>query len=231
MKYERPELIDRLASEFVLGTLRGAARRRFERLVPATPALQEAVAEWEERLMPIALALPPVTPPPAVWRRIVAQIPVLDRPHSPWWDRINVWRGLAITSVGALSFLFVVHEEAHDQMFPQTYVAVLNAPAGTPSMLVTAKQVGHTLTVKVLAPIDVGGGRMLALWAMPNSGRPMYLGAIEPAGVSMLHVGSETGRILRGVSSLAVTVEPDRGQPPQAPSGPEVYRGPLLEST
>ena len=32
MNYEQAELLDRLAAEYVLGTLRGAARRRFARL-------------------------------------------------------------------------------------------------------------------------------------------------------------------------------------------------------
>ena len=41
MNYTRPELADRLASEYVLGTLQGRARRRFEALLPAHPALQQ----------------------------------------------------------------------------------------------------------------------------------------------------------------------------------------------
>jgi hypothetical protein len=43
----------------VAGTLRGPARRRFEALLPAHPALQRAVQDWQDRLMPLTLALPP----------------------------------------------------------------------------------------------------------------------------------------------------------------------------
>jgi anti-sigma-K factor RskA len=53
MDYSRPELADRLAAEYVLGTLPGAARRRFEALLPAHPALREAVARWQQRLAPL----------------------------------------------------------------------------------------------------------------------------------------------------------------------------------
>jgi anti-sigma-K factor RskA len=46
MDYGRRELADRLAAEYVLGTLRGAARRRFEQLLPAHRELADAVARW-----------------------------------------------------------------------------------------------------------------------------------------------------------------------------------------
>ena len=40
----RPEVIDRLASEYVLGTLEGGARRRFQQLMLERPAVRVAVA-------------------------------------------------------------------------------------------------------------------------------------------------------------------------------------------
>ncbi|MCR9261065.1 MAG: hypothetical protein NXH95_15175 [Pseudomonadaceae bacterium] len=50
MNYERPELLDRLAAEYVLGTLHGAARRRFDRLFLESAAAREAVDSWQIRL-------------------------------------------------------------------------------------------------------------------------------------------------------------------------------------
>ena len=49
MDYSRPELADRLAADYVAGTLRGAARRRFEALLPAHPLLRDAVRDWQGR--------------------------------------------------------------------------------------------------------------------------------------------------------------------------------------
>lgn len=74
MNYEHPELRDRLAAEYVLGTLHGGARRRFSTLLRSSPALQQAVEQWQERLMPMAEAL--TGPPPAadLWRNIEAKI-------------------------------------------------------------------------------------------------------------------------------------------------------------
>jgi len=63
MNYDRPELRDRLAAAYALGTLRGAARRRLERLMSSDATLAAAVEDWQRRLNPLVEALPPVDPP------------------------------------------------------------------------------------------------------------------------------------------------------------------------
>jgi anti-sigma-K factor RskA len=46
MKVSNRELLDRLAAEYVLGTLRGNARRHFERWL-VSPQVKEMVHGWE----------------------------------------------------------------------------------------------------------------------------------------------------------------------------------------
>jgi anti-sigma-K factor RskA len=70
MDYSRPALADRLAAEYVLGTLRGPARRRLRALLPAHPALRQAVMLWRMRLMPLSVSVPEVQPGPAAWSGI-----------------------------------------------------------------------------------------------------------------------------------------------------------------
>ncbi|MEY4749404.1 MAG: hypothetical protein RIQ60_1618 [Pseudomonadota bacterium] len=70
MDYSRPELADRLAAEYVLGTLRGPARRRLRSLLPAHPTLRRAVTHWRMRLMPLSVSVPAVEPGPAAWAGI-----------------------------------------------------------------------------------------------------------------------------------------------------------------
>jgi anti-sigma-K factor RskA len=60
-------LIDRLASEYVLGTLRGRARRRFERWRATVPLVDDRCVFWENRLVHLAKGITPATPPPHVW--------------------------------------------------------------------------------------------------------------------------------------------------------------------
>ena len=50
MNYADPELRDRLAAGYALGTLRGRARKRFERLLAEDSRLAELTEDWELRL-------------------------------------------------------------------------------------------------------------------------------------------------------------------------------------
>ena len=50
MRYTDPQLLDALASAYVLGTLTGGARKRFERLQRDRTDVRAVVAQWEQRL-------------------------------------------------------------------------------------------------------------------------------------------------------------------------------------
>ena len=84
MDYGRPELADALAAEYVAGTLRGRARSRFESLLPSHPALQRAVREWQQRLIPLTTSLPEEAPPPptAVFVSKFSQAPSCTTPRT-----------------------------------------------------------------------------------------------------------------------------------------------------
>lgn len=83
MNYEKPELISLLASQYVLGTLRGPARRRLERLRLEHPQIQDAILFWEGLLQPLALQIDPIRPPQALRAQLLArafEIESLQRP-------------------------------------------------------------------------------------------------------------------------------------------------------
>ena len=73
MRYP-PELVERLAGEYVLGTLQGAARRRMRALLRDRADVRYAVWEWERALHGLAEALDPVEPPESVWRVIEQRV-------------------------------------------------------------------------------------------------------------------------------------------------------------
>jgi anti-sigma-K factor RskA len=69
-----PDLLDRLAASYALGTLRGGARRRFETLVRQSPALRAKVLTWQEHFAAMTELQPAVQPSPEVWKRIANQL-------------------------------------------------------------------------------------------------------------------------------------------------------------
>jgi anti-sigma-K factor RskA len=68
--WHRPELLDRLAGEYVVGTLHGGARRRFEAVMAAHPAVARAAARWAQDLQPLDAAIGHPAADPALWSSI-----------------------------------------------------------------------------------------------------------------------------------------------------------------
>lgn len=67
MNYRNPPLSSALAAEYVFGTLRGPARRRFERVLASEASVRAEVYFWELRLAEMTEAVPPVKPPAGAW--------------------------------------------------------------------------------------------------------------------------------------------------------------------
>ena len=80
MNYNKPELLDALAGQYVLGTLRGLARKRFQRLLLSSNQAREATSMWEQNLNNLASAITPQTPHDDVWINILQRIE--NRPQT-----------------------------------------------------------------------------------------------------------------------------------------------------
>jgi anti-sigma-K factor RskA len=239
MDYSRPELADRLAAAYVLGTLRGPARRRFEALLPAHATLRGAVRDWQDRLMPLAAGLEPVTPSPQVWKRIEARInPTTSSPRAPaaaapagrWWAQLAFWRGFsALASLAALS-LAVLLANPSPVLPPIIVVMNATAPAGTAagavtpaSFVVSLSGDRRTAVARPLVNVTLEADRVLELWAAAGSNPPRSLGLISASGATV--VGRTT--LPPGTDHLAVSLEPPGGSPTGAPTGPILYVGKL----
>lgn len=65
-----PELLDRVASSYALGTLRGGARRRFESMAREQSAVRAAALGWQSRLSGLTELQAALQPPERVWARV-----------------------------------------------------------------------------------------------------------------------------------------------------------------
>lgn len=225
MDYSRRDRADALAAEYVTGTLRGGARRRFESLLPAHAVLREATLAWQERLMPMTAMLAPVQPSGDVWRRISDRLDRRKSVAAGAWDRLAFWRGLtAFASVAAIGLAVLL---ATPSAVAPPVVVVLAATGAAASGAATAPIVasisgdGTTLVTRSIAPVALRADRSLELWAVPTQGAPRSLGLL-PGGSGVVAL---RGKVLAGADTLAVTVEPAGGSPTGAPTGPIVYAG------
>ncbi len=107
-----------LAAENALGTLRGGARRRFERWARADDSLGALALAWSERLAPLVDAIPSKMPPRRVWDAIEARLPGRSQGVQPtaatgWWDRVGLWRGLSATfaTIAAVALAFTLRPQ------------------------------------------------------------------------------------------------------------------------
>ncbi len=133
MNYDRPDLLDRLAAEYVLGTLRGRARRRFNQLQRELPAARDAVAAWEARLNPLSSVVPATAPPGRVWDAIAARTDA--KSQAPSTPRRWAWLKPALGfAVGAALSLGLV------QLVPDRFVSLdrLAQREQTPARKVTS---------------------------------------------------------------------------------------------
>jgi anti-sigma-K factor RskA len=106
MNYADPELRDRLAAEYALGTLRGPARRRFERLLSDNAQLRDLAEDWELRLNLLAESAPAVAPSAHIWEGIDERIgpasaPVRDSLLHRLWDSLGFWRATSLLAAAA----------------------------------------------------------------------------------------------------------------------------------
>lgn len=229
-----PGLVDKLAAEYVLGTLKGGARRRFESLLRRHDGLRLAVAEWQDRLHPLAELAPAVPPPAANWQAIEAKLGLSGKPQrkrSFWFELredISFWRGLGMFSTTAAliltSLLLTRQLQPLPAPAPASYIAMLSNDQAQPIAVVTGDAPGGRLTVKLVAPQAIAADKSLELWAVPKEGPPRSLGLLAADGsVSLALPANATPQ---SIPLLAVTLEPKGGSPnPNGPTGPIVFKG------
>lgn len=222
MRYDDHRLTEMLAREYVLGTLAGRARRRFESLCEARPDMRRSVREWEARLTPLALGLRPLAPPTRVWKQVQLRLGFRRAMQGRIWRALAAV--LAVAVIGLVALLLRPPSDAGPQ-----YLAIVHDAERRPVWLLRVFATDGSLRAQTVGEGQPPAGRDHELWLLPTDGTaPVSLGLLPVAGTLVVSLSREQLAGLAGSTTLAVSLEPTGGSPTGSPTGPVIATAQLL---
>lgn len=238
MRLERhPELLERLAADYLTGGMGAAARRRYQTLLAERPELALAHEQWRARL---DQALLPERTPEAVWAAVQRRLDGARPPAASaapgtngivGWG-LRAWRGLALglgaTAAVSLALLVaLLLRTSGPAPAPAQLVAVLDGPAGHAAVLqVRGTRAALTAVGEQVAP----PGKSFELWVLPRQGKPIAAGVVSLKGTEHMPMPPKLVEAAVQAKGFAISVEPLGGSPTGQPTGPVTYVGRQLAS-
>lgn len=235
MKYNNQTLRELLAGEYALDLLRGAARRRFERLLIEDARLRGEVTAWEERFAAWNLGLQPVTPPNSAWRKLQARINAEARANqqpgaAPFFKGLWAGAGALAAIIVLVVGIFIGRSLVSTQPAAPAYLTVMSSSKGQPLWLITVHPDSRRVDMKALADNTPPPGKSYELWMLPGSGKPIAMGLMNSTGSASETLSAEQLAALVGAKGLAISIEPYGGSPTGQPTGPVVYVAPVIRA-
>tara|TARA_R110000787_G_scaffold6770_16_gene23544 strand:- start:9086 stop:9802 length:717 start_codon:yes stop_codon:yes gene_type:complete len=236
-----------LAAEYVAGTLTGASRRRFKRLLKNDAALRTEVRYWEERFATLGV-FEPVPPRDLVWTEIEQRIrqgddkvvPIVARQQKSRINALRIWAAGATAAVVVMAVLMFrqsgimppVQEKpriVEVKVQSQAYIAAIKLPEESGQWTVSI--LPDTRAVRVLAsqPAKLGEDQDYELWWIGDNGSPTSLGLLPRKGAWQVALPSTLRLSAKG--TVAVSLEQAGGSPAESgPTGPVLVATPLVPS-
>jgi len=213
-------------AEYVLGTLTGDERAAFEAELARDETLRRAVAQWSERLQPLADSVAPVAPPLALRDRVLARIGGEMRAERSF----SIIRWLAWT-FGASALAAAVAVAAVLYFTPQPPAlggyAMLREDSDNLSVVVFQIDKDRRQIVLLAQAPSAGAGKDYELWVLPRGKSPVSLGVLKAQERIERPIDEMRASLIQPGTMLAVSLEPSGGSTSGAPTGPVLYTGKL----
>jgi anti-sigma-K factor RskA len=250
MNYRNRPLRQLLAAEYVLGTLSGAARRRFRRQLEIDRELYDEVHYWEARLAHYS-RLPPVVPAAEIWERIerriddheVRVISMLEhraraRQAEAPPPGLRLWRAWAVLATAASLVLAVMLgvqwwrtdrvPQATAQVLDEDgelYLGSLGQPEDPAKWMVTLTPQTRRVRVQSGGATIHVASMDFELWWLNEDG-PVSLGILPRSGLAERRLPQNV--LLSKDGQIAVSLEPAGGSSTGRPTGPMVMATPIF---
>lgn len=231
-----PERIERLAGEYVLGSLHGSARKRFERWMMESEKVRKEVWFWEQKLGQLSVEVPEVSPSSTVWSSIERRLwqdeqksKSVEKPQSAannswFWPSWSV-----VATAAALVMAFVLLQPSPQLSSSQLSGAIVQVDTSDPLWLVSETGQGNLLKLRSVAASAAEAGKDYELWIVPENGQPLSLGVIPVGGLHQVTLTDEARQALSQSRTLAISLEPLGGSPTGEPTGPILHVAQLYE--
>ena len=223
MKLARQRQLDALIGEYMLGTLRGGARRRFERALREEPAVALRLRTLQQEFTPHYSESIAETPAAGGWERLERELN-LSQYRAPWHSRVPFLRAWAFGVTAALVLgiaLIALRAPTEATLTPVAQLAMKGAP---PSVTAALSPDRRTLELRAVRPIVAGPLQSYELWVIPEGGAPISLAVLGQLD-GTLRVPAPLAERLRKGALLAISVEPAGGSTTGAPTGPVILSG------
>lgn len=224
MRIGRSAMLDALSGEYLLGTLRGLARKRFERALRDEPLVALRLKYWETMIAPRFSAAVEVQPAAGGWKRLTRELG-LARFSTPWHRRLGFWRGFAAAATAALA-IGIGAQFLRPMMEPAPVeIARLEGKAEVARVVARLSGDRRTLELQAARPVLAGPAQSYELWLIPaEGGAPLSLAVLGNLDVRVPVAPAHSRRLVPG-AKLAVSVEPAGGSPTGGPTGPVILAG------
>lgn len=241
MKFSDATLRNKLAAEYVLGTMSARARRRLEAKLRENPALRRAVSDWEAKLVPMANTLPEMEPPARVWQAIQARLHHAQARAPGWFANLAFWRfsslAAGLMALGLIVVLMQPYFEAPVEPEGRMVVVMNDIQTHKPAMTATwepgqpGKTEARMIRIRVIGHAEMAQGTSWELWLLPGPDKqPVSLGLITTHETQTVVVPAALAAGLDSAAGLAMSVEPGGGSPTGVPSGPILYTGDCIKT-
>jgi anti-sigma-K factor RskA len=226
MKLASDRRLDALCGEYLLGTLRGGARRRFERALREEPQVALRLRYWQGVFAPRYATMIETRPDPGGFKRLYRELG-LQRYRTPWYRRAGFWRGwaMAATAVLVVGIGFQVLRPLLVGEPPSRPLTALRDQAGTTAVGVIVIPRDHILVLSAARPVTASPQQSYELWLLPADGRAPISLAVLGSLDARVQVSDDNAKLVRPGAKLAVSVEPAGGSPTGAPTGPVILVG------
>ena len=222
MKIADSKRLDALCGEYLLGALRGAARRRFERALREEPLVALRLEHWQSTLTPRYSKMIEAQPSGKIWKRLERELG-LARYRTPWHSRAGFWRGWALAATAAL-VLAIGLQVLRPAVEPSAPIATLAGKPESAQVTALLSRDGRTLELRAARPVVAGPTQSYELWLLEGKAAPISIAVLGSLDARFALPPALVGRLAAG-AKLAVSVEPAGGSPTGAPTGPVILVG------